>query len=42
MIRTCLFDMGNVLLHFCHERMCAQIGGLCGRTAAEVRALLID
>lgn len=42
MIRTFLFDLGNVLVNFCHERMCAQIGALCQREAAEVQALLID
>lgn len=41
-IRTCLFDMGNVLLRFSHERMCRQIGTLCDRTADEVRRLLFD
>jgi HAD superfamily hydrolase (TIGR01509 family) len=41
-IRTCLFDMGNVLLYFSHERMCRQIGELCGRTADDVRRLLFD
>ncbi len=28
-IRTFFFDMGNVLVHFSHERMCEQIGALC-------------
>ncbi|MCC7419228.1 MAG: HAD family phosphatase [Planctomycetaceae bacterium] len=42
MIRTCLFDMGNVLLHFSHEKMCAQIGALCGLSELEMRALLLD
>lgn len=42
MIRTFLFDLGNVLLFFSHERMCAQLGALCGRTAGEMRALLMD
>lgn len=42
MIRTVLFDMGNVLLHFSHERMCAQMGQLCGWTAAEVRSKFMD
>ncbi|MCC7422276.1 MAG: hypothetical protein IT428_18515, partial [Planctomycetaceae bacterium] len=42
MIRTCLFDMGNVLLHFSHEKMCAQIGALCGLSELEMRALLHD
>lgn len=41
MIETFLFDMGNVLLHFCHDRMCRQIGLHCGKTEAEVRAALI-
>jgi len=41
-IRTCLFDMGNVLLYFSHERMCRQISELCGRTANDVRRLLFD
>lgn len=42
MIRTFLFDLGNVLLHFSHDRMCAQIGALCGRSGPDVRKLLID
>lgn len=41
MIETFLFDMGNVLVHFCHDRMCRQIGERCGKTGAEVRAGLI-
>jgi putative hydrolase of the HAD superfamily len=41
-IRAFLFDMGNVLVHFCHDRMCAQIGALCGRSGPDVRELLID
>lgn len=42
MIRTCLFDMGNVLVFFSHDRMCQQLGQLCGRTGDEMRLLLID
>ncbi len=42
MIRTLLFDMGNVLVHFCHDRMCAQIGELCAKSGPEIRRLLID
>lgn len=42
MIRTFLFDLGNVLLHFSHDRMCEQIGALCGRTGPDVRTLLIE
>ena len=40
MIRTFVFDMGNVLLHFSHERMCAQIAEVCSRPAEAVRELL--
>lgn len=42
MLQTAVFDMGNVLLHFSHDRMCAQIGRLCGRTGPEIRGLLLD
>lgn len=42
MIRTCLFDMGNVLVFFSHDRMCQQLGQLCGKSADEMRGLLID
>lgn len=42
MIRTVFFDMGNVLVHFSHERMCRQIGELCGRDADTIRRLLFD
>ena len=41
MIQTFLFDMGNVLVHFCHDRMCRQIGTLCGRTGPEIRQWLL-
>ena len=42
MIRTFLFDLGNVLLYFSHERMCAQLGALCGRSPGEMRTLLME
>ena len=42
MIDTFLFDMGNVLVQFCHDRMCRQIGELCGRSGPELRRWLID
>ena len=42
MIRTFLFDMGNVLTRFSHETMCQQIGQLCGLSGAATQALLID
>jgi glucose-1-phosphatase len=40
MIRTVLFDMGNVLLHFSHDRMYRQMADVCGLSADAVRALL--
>lgn len=30
MIRTLIFDIGNVLLYFSHEKMCQQVGALIG------------
>lgn len=39
-IRTVLFDMGNVLVSFSHERMFAQLGEACGRTGEEVKQYL--
>ena len=42
MIRTFLFDLGNVLLDFSHERMFAQIAALSGRTPDDVRRVLVD
>jgi putative hydrolase of the HAD superfamily len=41
-LQAVLFDLGNVLAFFSHDRMCAQIGALCGRSAAEIREVLID
>ncbi len=40
MVRTLLFDLGNVLLYFSHERMYEQMGNLCNRSGEEVRELL--
>jgi putative hydrolase of the HAD superfamily len=40
MIRALLFDMGNVLIHFSHERMNRQLGELVGRDGSEVERLL--
>jgi putative hydrolase of the HAD superfamily len=42
MIRTFVFDLGNVLVRFSHERMCEQIGALCDRSGREIRACLIE
>lgn len=41
-LQAVLFDLGNVLAFFSHDRMCAQIGELCGRSAQEIREVLID
>lgn len=41
-IKTFLFDLGNVLLFFSHDRMCAQMGELCNKSGHEIRHLLID
>jgi putative hydrolase of the HAD superfamily len=42
MIDTFLFDMGNVLLFFSHERMCRQIAAVCGLAPAEIQRLFFD
>ena len=42
MIRTFLFDMGNVLVHFCHDRMCRQLAEVCDSDGETVRQLLFD
>ena len=41
-IRTLLFDLGNVLVRFSHERMCEQMGEVCRCAGAEIRRLLFD
>lgn len=41
MFKTFLFDMGNVLLHFSHDRMCQQIADLCHVSPQAVRQFLI-
>jgi putative hydrolase of the HAD superfamily len=41
-IRTLLFDMGNVLVFFSHELMCVQMGSLCGKSGAEIREILFN
>lgn len=42
MIRALIFDLGNVLLHFSHERACEQIGRLCGLDAGRVREIVFE
>lgn len=41
-IKTCFFDMGNVLVHFSHDQMCRNIAALCDRPVAEVRTRLLE
>ena len=41
-IRTVLLDLGNVLVHFSHERMCDQVAAVCGVTAARVAAIVFE
>jgi putative hydrolase of the HAD superfamily len=42
MLRTVVFDLGNVLLQFSHERMCRQIGDVCGAPWKDVWQWLFD
>ena len=41
-IRTCFFDMGNVLVFFSHEKMCQNVSELAGITTDRVREILIQ
>ena len=41
-IKTCFFDMGNVLVYFSHETMCANIATLCGWSPARMKTMLLD
>jgi glucose-1-phosphatase len=40
-IRTLLFDLGNVLVYFSHDRMCTQIAAAFSVPEARVRELLL-
>ncbi len=42
MLRTILFDLGNVIVHFSHALMCEQMGVVLQRSGSEARAFLID
>ncbi|WP_437206013.1 HAD family hydrolase [Planctomicrobium sp. SH664] len=37
MLKTILFDLGNVLVHFSHDRMCRQLADVCQRSPDEIR-----
>ncbi len=41
-IQTVIFDMGNVLAFFSHEKMCQQVGELCGCDARTMQRVLIE
>lgn len=41
-IRTCFFDMGNVLVFFSHEKMCRNIAEHCGWSEAQTKTFLLD
>lgn len=41
-IKTCFFDMGNVLVHFSHQKMCQNIATLCGWSEPETKKFLLD
>ncbi|HAD61606.1 MAG TPA: HAD family phosphatase [Planctomycetaceae bacterium] len=41
-IRTCFFDMGNVLVRFSHEKMCENVAAVCRTDLASVTQLLIS
>jgi FMN phosphatase YigB (HAD superfamily) len=41
-IKTCFFDMGNVLVHFSHEKMCENIASLCGWSQLKTKKFLLD
>ncbi|SFI44297.1 HAD family hydrolase [Planctomicrobium piriforme] len=41
-LKTIVFDMGNVLVFFSHDRMCRQIGKLCGCSGDEMRVQLLE
>lgn len=42
MIRACLFDMGNVLVDFCHEQMLRQMAVVCDCDPNVLRQLLFE
>lgn len=41
-IKTCFFDMGNVLVNFSHKKMCRNIASLCGWDYERTRTFLLD
>jgi putative hydrolase of the HAD superfamily len=41
-IRFIYFDLGNVLLHFCHDRMCRQMAEAAGIDVQRVREIVLS
>jgi len=41
-IRSVVFDMGKVLVHFSHDRMFEAMGEVCGATGGQIREWLWD
>lgn len=41
-IKACLFDMGNVLVHFCHGRMCENVSAVANVPVEEARRILLN
>lgn len=41
-IQTCLFDMGNVLVYFSHQKMCENIASVAGIDLPAAKAALLD
>ncbi|MFN9717736.1 MAG: HAD family hydrolase [Planctomycetota bacterium] len=41
-IRTCFFDMGNVLIYFSHEKMVRNIAEVCGWPENQTKMFLLD
>lgn len=41
-VRTCFFDMGNVLVHFSHDLMCRNLATVSGLSEAETRRFLFE
>lgn len=40
-IKTCFFDMGNVLVHFSHEKMCENMASLTGLETGKIAETLL-
>ena len=40
-IKSCLFDMGNVLLYFSHQQMCRNVAAVCGAPESQINELLL-